>query len=397
MKHPRLEATLSLLKTLVEFDTRSARSNLDLIAFVHDYLTGFGIDATLIYSDARDKANLYATIGPRDRAGLCLSGHTDVVPADGQPWTVPPFALTRVGDRALGRGTADMKGYLAAVLASVPHFVEHCRELPIHLAFSYDEEVGCRGVRGLLDELKRAPFKPLACIIGEPTDMQVAIAHKGKRAYRCCFKGLAAHSALTHLGVNAVEFAAELAVHLRRTSRDLQRYGLQDTRFEPPFSTVHTGKLNGGIALNVVPDRAELEFEVRNLPGERAERIVSAVKQYAERELEPEMREVSDRSGIEWQKLVDYPALAADPSSDWLRDMACELTGDPTLRTLSFGTEGGLFQQIGIPTIVCGPGSMAQGHKADEYVELDQLDRCLQFLEKVATHFPGHVKPIAAV
>ncbi|WP_321787843.1 acetylornithine deacetylase [Paraburkholderia sp. J94] len=391
MSHTRLESTLSLLQTLVEFDTRSARSNLELISFVREYLAGFGVEASLNYNETGDKANLYATIGPRDRAGLCLSGHTDVVPADGQPWTVPPFALTRESGRVLGRGTADMKGFLACVLASVPYFVERCRTLPIHLAFSYDEEVGCRGVRGLLDELARAPFKPLACIIGEPTSMQVAIAHKGKRAYRCCFKGLAGHSALTHLGVNAVDFAAEFAVHLRRASRALRESGQHDARFEPPYTTVHTGKLNGGIALNVIPDHAELEFEVRNLPGDSIDTIVQAARRFAEDELEGEMRATHADTGIEWQELVDYPALSADPDANWLRDMACELTGDETLRTLSFGTEGGLFQGIGIPTVVCGPGSIEQGHKADEYVEIAQLERCLGFLDKLAVNLPARV------
>lgn len=396
MPHSRLETALSLLRTLVEFDTRSSRSNLDLIAFVRDYLAGFGVEASLNYSTSNDKANLYATIGPRDRAGLCLSGHTDVVPADGQPWTVPPFALTRQDDRVLGRGTADMKGYLACVLATVPYFVEHCRTLPIHLAFSYDEEVGCRGVRGLLDELSHAPFKPLACIIGEPTSMQVAIAHKGKRAYRCCFKGLAGHSALTHLGVNAVDFAAEFVTYLRRASHALRDHGHHDARFEPPYSTVHTGKLHGGIALNVIPDRAEVEFEVRNLPGDVIEDIVLAARRFSEDELERDMHAVAANTGIEWQELVDYPALAADPAADWLREMACELTGDNALRTLSFGTEGGLFQGIGIPTIVCGPGSIEQGHKADEYVEIGQLERCLGFLEKLAAQFPMRVPGFAS-
>ncbi|WP_042338257.1 acetylornithine deacetylase [Paraburkholderia ferrariae] len=397
MSSSRIETTLSLLQTLVEFDTRSARSNLDLIAFVRDYLAGFGVEVSLNYSAARDKANLYATIGPKDRGGLCLSGHTDVVPADGQPWTVPPFALTREAGRVLGRGTADMKGYLACVLASVPHFVEHCRILPIHLAFSYDEEVGCRGVRGLLDELARAPVKPLACMIGEPTSMQVAIAHKGKRAYRCCFKGLAGHSALTHLGVNAVDFAAEFAVWLRRASRNLREHGHQDARFEPPYSTVHTGKLNGGIALNVIPDRAELEFELRNLPGDPVDDVVRAAQRYTEHELAGEMQAVSKDTGVQWQELVDYPALAADPAAGWLTELACEMTGDTTLRTLSFGTEGGLFQGIGIPTVVCGPGSIEQGHKADEYVEIAQLERCLSFLEKLAVQWPARVPELARV
>jgi len=256
--HPRLSASLDLLDTLVAFDTRSQNSNLELIGFVQAHLATQGIASTLTHDAERRKANLYATIGPSDRAGLCLSGHTDVVPADGQPWTVPPFQLTRREDRVLGRGTADMKGFLAAVLASVPHFVATCREVPIHLAFSYDEEVGCRGVRGLLRELEAAPVKPLACLIGEPTLMQVAVAHKGKRAYRCCVKGLAGHSALTHLGVNAVDFAAELVTHLRRVGQGLREHGAHDDRFVPPYSTVHTGTLRGGIALNVIPDQAEV-------------------------------------------------------------------------------------------------------------------------------------------
>ncbi|WP_179405597.1 acetylornithine deacetylase [Burkholderia guangdongensis] len=389
MTHPLRDATLSILDTLIAFDTRSAQSNLPLVEYVRDYLRGFDVDASLTYDATGQKANLYATIGPRDRRGLCLSGHTDVVPADGQPWTVPPFALTRRDDRVLGRGTADMKGFLAAVLASVPHFIEHARELPIHLAFSYDEEVGCRGVRRLLDKLAHAPVKPLACVIGEPTMMQVGIAHKGKRAYRCCVRGLAGHSALTHLGVNAVEFAAEFVAFLRRTGRDLSVHGMLDERFDPPYTTVHTGRLNGGIALNVIPDRAELEFEIRNLPGDNPERILDSIQAYAQRELVDPMQRTSADAGVDWEALADYPALADEPAVAWLRDLACELTGDAHLRTLSFGTEGGLFQAIGIPTIVCGPGSIEQAHKADEFVTFEQLDRCLGFLERLAQRYPA--------
>ncbi len=396
MPHPRLETTLSLLRTLVEFDTCSQRSNRDLIEFVRDHLARFDVPAWLNYSPDKEKANLYATIGPSDRAGLCLSGHTDVVPTEGQPWSVSPFRLTCRDDRVFGRGTADMKGYLACLLASVPCFVEHCRTLPMHLAFSYDEEVGCRGVRGLLAELAQAPFKPLACIIGEPTRMQVAVAHKGKRAYRCCFHGLAGHSALPHRGVNAVEFAAELAVHLRHANRWQRDHGAQDARFDPPHTTVHTGKLHGGLALNVIPDHAELEFEVRNLPGESISPVVERARRFARDMLEVEMQERAGAPGIEWQEILDYPALAADSAGDWVRDMACALTGDSALHTLSFGTEGGLFQRIGIPTIVCGPGSIEQGHKADEYIELTQLERCLDFLEGLSRQFPLRAPGLAA-
>lgn len=391
MKHALLDNTLDLLNTLIAFDTRSSESNLKLIEYVQQYLKQHSVESSLVFDETGSKANLYATIGPKDRAGLCLSGHTDVVPAAGQPWTVPPFEMTRGSDRVFGRGTADMKGFIAAVLASVPHFVATCREVPIHLAFSYDEEVGCRGVRGLLRELAAAPVKPLACIIGEPTSMQVAVAHKGKKAYRCCVKGLAGHSALTHLGVNAVDFAAELVTFLRRTQRDLRTRATLDHDFDPPYTTIHTGRLNGGIALNVIPDHAQVEFEIRNLPADNADAIVRTITQYADTELVGTMRETFAQSGIDWEQLVDYPALSDQAAAGWLRELACAAAERDDVRTLAFGTEGGLFQSIGIPTVVCGPGSIEQGHKADEYVELEQLSKCLSFLGKLSTSLPGTI------
>jgi acetylornithine deacetylase len=384
MTHSVLDSTLDLLERLIAFDTRSSESNLALIEFVQSYLNGYGVRSTLVYDATQTKANLFATIGPPDRPGICLSGHTDVVPASGQPWTVPPFELTRAADRVYGRGTADMKGFIAVVLASVPRFIRSCIETPIHLAFSYDEEIGCVGVRGLLSQIAAAPVKPMACIIGEPTSMQVAVAHKGKRAYRCCVKGLAGHSALTHLGVNAADFAAELVTFLRRTAHGLRTDGKRDDQFDPPYTTVHTGKLNGGIALNVIPDYAEVEFEIRNLPSENPSSIVNSVQAYAENELVCEMRATAKESDIEWQQLVDYPGLADEPAAAWLKELACKAAGDDSVRALAFGTEGGLFQAIGIPTVVCGPGSIEQGHKADEYVEIDQLTRCIDFMDALA-------------
>ncbi|AMM16659.1 acetylornithine deacetylase [Burkholderia sp. PAMC 28687] len=391
MKHALLDTTLDLLNDLVAFDTRSSESNLKLIEYVQRYLNRHGVESSLVFDETGRKANLYATIGPKDVAGLCFSGHTDVVPAAGQPWTVPPFEMTRGSDRVFGRGTADMKGFIAAVLASVPHFVATCKDVPVHLAFSYDEEVGCRGVRGLLRELAAAPVKPLACIIGEPTSMQVAVAHKGKKAYRCCVKGLAGHSALTHLGVNAVDFAAELVTFLRRTQRDLRTKATLDHDFDPPYTTIHTGRFNGGIALNVIPDHAQVEFEIRNLPADNADAIVQTIAHYAETELVGAMRETFAESDIDWEQLVDYPALSDRAAAAWLRDLACAAAGRDDVRTLAFGTEGGLFQSIGIPTVVCGPGSIEQGHKADEYVELEQLSKCLTFLGNLSTSLPGTV------
>jgi len=384
MTHRSLAPALEILERLIAFDTRSSESNLPLIEYVRGVLHGYGIEATLVHDATGTKANLFATIGPQDRGGLCLSGHTDVVPAGGQPWTVPAFAMTRAADRVLGRGVADMKGFLAVVLAMVPRFIEASRHTPVHLAFSYDEEVGCLGVRGLLSQLADAAVKPLACIIGEPTSMQVAVAHKGKRAYRCCVEGLAGHSALTHLGVNAADFAAEFVAYLRRTARDLRERGMHDAAFEPPYTTVHTGRISGGIALNVIPDHAEVEFEVRNLPGDDPGALIDAGRAYTERTLVPEMRAVHAGAAIEWHPLVDYPALADQPASAWLTHLVCAAAGNAKTRTVSFGTEGGLFQAIGVPTVVCGPGSIEQAHKADEYVTLAQLSQCLDFMDALA-------------
>ena len=381
MTHPLLPSTLDLLEHLIRFDTRSSESNLPLMAFVQDYLNSCGVASTLVYDDARTKASLFATIGPTDRPGLCLSGHTDVVPTAGQPWTMPPFELTRAADRVYGRGVADMKGFIAAVCAVVPRFVQACTDTPIHLAFSYDEEIGCVGVRPLLARLAQAPVKPAGCIIGEPPGMRVAVAHKGKLAYRCCVRGLAGHSALTHLGVNAADFAAELVTFLRRTARDLRQHGQHDERFDPPYTTVHTGRIHGGIALNVIPDHAEVEFEIRNLPDESPAALLDSARTYAANELIAEMRATYQGSDIEWQQLVDYPGLADESDAAWLKRLACEAVGNDQVRTLSFGTEGGLFQAIGIPTVVCGPGGIEQAHKADEYVTYEQLSKCLTFMD----------------
>ena len=389
MTHASLACALDILERLTAFDTRSAQSNLPLIEFVRKLLLDHGIESTLVHDAGGLKANLYATIGPKDRQGLCFSGHTDVVPAAGQPWTVPPFEMTRAADRVLGRGVADMKGYLAMVLSRVPRFIEVTREVPVHLAFSYDEEVGCLGVRDLLSQLAAAPVKPLACIIGEPTGMRVAVAHKGKRGYRCCVRGLAGHSSLTHLGVNAADFAAELVTHLRRAGRYLRENGLRDTDFEPPYTTVHTGRIQGGIALNVIPDRAEVDFEIRHLPNDDPCSLIDAARAYTEQTLVPEMRTVHAGSAIQWQSLVDYPALSDQPEAAWLKQLACDAARNPETRTVSFGTEGGLFQAIGVPTVVCGPGNIEQAHKADEFVTLDQLSKCLDFLDALALRIAG--------
>lgn len=378
-----MQTATELLAKLVSFKSVSRHSNLDLIDFVDDYLDGFGIHARRVYSDDGERANLYATIGPSERGGICLSGHSDVVPVEGQPWTSDPFVLLDRDGRLYGRGTSDMKGFIACVLAAVPHFVERVTDAPIHIAISYDEEIGCVGVRGLLDELAKDAAKPTGCIIGEPTGMRIASAHKGKSAYRCCVRGLAGHSAQPNLGVNAIEYAVDLVAFLRQSGRALQSSGDKDARYEPPFSTVQTGTISGGAAVNVVPDRCEFDFEIRQLPGGDGTRLISELTAFATQTLLPEMKRTYTDAAIDLQRLVEYPGLRDDASSNALKTLCAGLLGDTDFATLSFGTEAGLFQSIGIPSVVCGPGSISRAHKADEYVTVDELRDCLAFLQRL--------------
>lgn len=374
-----------LLERLIGFATVSRDSNLELIAFIRDYLAGLGVECELFHNPERTKANLFATIGPRDRGGVVLSGHTDVVPVDGQSWTVEPFQLTEREGRLYGRGTADMKGFIASVLAAVPAFLGRPLTLPVHLAFSYDEEVGCLGVRPMLAELERRPHKPRLCLIGEPTELKPVLGHKGKLAVRCQVQGAACHSAYAPYGVNAIEYAARLIGKLGDIGAELARPERHDERFDPPFSTVQTGTIKGGRALNIVPAECEFDFEVRALPDFDARQVVDELQAYAETELAPRMRAVQPETGISLKPLSAYPGLATSPDSEAARLLAL-LSGATEFGTVAFGTEGGLFEQAGIPTVVCGPGSMEQGHKPDEFISREQLAGCDAMLRRLALH-----------
>lgn len=372
-----------LLAKLVSFPTVSRDSNLALIHFIRDYLAGFGVESELFLNAEGSKASLYATIGPTDRGGVALSGHTDVVPVDGQAWTVDPFVLSERDGRLHGRGTADMKGYLASVLAAVPRFVSRKLVWPVHLAFSYDEEVGCLGVRPMLGELAQRAVKPRLCLIGEPTEMKPVLGHKGKLAMRCQVKGAACHSAYAPYGVNAIEYAARLISRLGDIGARLADPALHDARFDPPYSTVQTGVIQGGRALNIVPAECTFDFEVRALPGFDAETVAQELGDYATRDLVPRMQAVQADTGIEMQSLSAYPGLATEADSEAARLLAL-LSGSTAFGTVAYGTEGGLYHLIGIPTVVCGPGSMDQGHKPDEFVTVDQLARCDAMLARLA-------------
>ena len=375
-------ATVEMLRRLVAFDTTSRSSNLALIHWVRDYLAEHGIAARLIHDEAGRKANLFATIGPEGESGIVLSGHTDVVPIDGQEWNSEPFALTPRNGKLYGRGTCDMKGFIAVALALVPELARAELAMPLHFAFSYDEEAGCLGVRRLLADLAASGIKPRACIVGEPTEMQVVRAHKGKLSYRCHVRGYECHSSLAPRGVNAVEYAAEIVAYLRRMNRRFAAEGPFDRDFDIPHSTVHVGTIQGGTALNIVPKDCRFDFEFRHLPGLDPEAMLCEVQGFAARELVPAMHAVNADTGLRWEKLSSFPGADTDEGAD-IVSLAKRATGRNSAGKVAFGCEAGLYDAAGIPTVICGPGHIDQAHKPDEFVTLAQLAECEAFLARI--------------
>ena len=374
--------TFALIERLIGFDTTSRDSNLGLIEWTRDYLNGFGIESRLTYDATANKANLFATVQKGSKPGIVLSGHTDVVPVDGQNWASDPFKATLRGDRLYGRGACDMKSYLAVVLAMAPRFVAANLKTPIHFALSYDEEVGCIGARGLLEDLARNDIHPAGAIIGEPTGMQPVIAHKGRRAYTCCVRGREAHSALTPQGVNAIEYAARIVTYIRHTAERLQSCEARDYGFDVPFTTMQTGVISGGTVGNIVPRECVFQFELRYLPGADPDALEREIKDYAERVILPEMHRTDPNTGVSIETKSDNPGLSMSEKDD-LTHLAQALSRNPSTAKVAYLTEGGLFQQAGIPAIICGPGSIEQAHKPDEYVTLEQVALCESFMERL--------------
>lgn len=374
------------IRTLIGFDTTSRDSNLDLIHHVQGYLADLGVESSLTFDDSKEKANLYATLGPTDRPGILLSGHTDVVPVDGQAWDSDPFSVVEKNGLLHGRGTCDMKSFIAICLAYAPKFLERGLETPIHFAFSYDEEVGCIGVRRLIEMVNGLGVKPRMCIVGEPTDMQVTIGHKGKHSYTAHVKGVEAHSSLAPMGVNAVEYAAEAIAYLKGMARRIQQEGPFDEQYDVEHTTVHTGVINGGTALNIVPKDCTFSFEFRYLPELGHEPYFTEIESYIRESLEPQMKAIDPSSGFTIEELSSIPGLNMDPG-DEVVTFAKTLAGRNDHGKVAFGTEAGLFQQrAGIPTVVCGPGSVDQAHKPNEFVSLDQLRKCEAFMDKLMDH-----------
>ncbi|MEQ1887524.1 MAG: acetylornithine deacetylase [Bryobacteraceae bacterium] len=373
---------VELLARLVAFDTTSHKSNLEIVAFIEDYLLQHGVGSVRVTAPDGLKASLYATIGPGDSGGVALSGHTDVVPVDGQTWTSDPFVLRSEAGRHYARGACDMKGYLACMLAAVPDFTKRNLKTPIHLAFSYDEEVGCLGVRPLIAEFGKTQAKPRLVIVGEPTNMQVVDAHKGPVRWQVEVTGRAAHSSMAHLGVNAITYAARMIGELERMEAELKVTSRND-RFMPPYATLQVTKLEGGTANNIIPIFCRFGFEVRALPGVDVDGIERNIRNFANSSCLPEMQRVADEAAITITRANTVPPFAAEENSE-ATSLALKLTGQNGTHTVSYATEAGLFQDAGSASIVCGPGDIAQAHTPDEWIADSEINMCMAFMGRLA-------------
>jgi len=378
-------SALEWTQRLVAYDTTTRHSNLGLIESVRDHFLAKGLRPHLSYNPQGDKANLFVTVPAANGAtdgGIVLSGHTDVVPVDGQHWTTDPFKPVVRDGRLYGRGTCDMKGFIGTSLALLPTILAARLREPVHYALSFDEEVGCMGAPYLLAELRDRGVRPGGCIVGEPSSMRVIVAHKGINAYRCCVKGLAAHSSLTPKGVNAIEYAARMICFIRDVADEFKASGPYDQAFDVPFTTASTGTIQGGIALNTIPALCEFVFEFRNLPGVDPEAIFARIQAYANDVLLPKMRAEHADADLTLARIAAAPSLDA-AEADAITQLVRALTADRDTNKVAYATEAGLFQRAGIPTVVCGPGNIEQAHKPDEFVELAQLEACEAFLHKV--------------
>nr|WP_155947113.1 acetylornithine deacetylase [Pseudorhodobacter ferrugineus] len=370
----------AILDRLIAFETVSHMTNLPLMRFVQGVLAEGGIDSTLIFDETGTKANLFAIAGPRDVPGVVLSGHVDVVPVEGQTWTKPPFALTQDGTRLYGRGTTDMKGFDACAIACMLDAAKRDLKVPLILALSYDEEVGCRGVGSMIDAMADWPVRPRLCIVGEPTSMEAAIGHKGKVALRVTCTGRAGHSSMAPMALNAIHLAMDFGAAVRALQADVAANGPFDPDYDVPYSTLHLGKINGGVQVNVVAHSCVIDMEIRTLAGHDPATLIAQLETAAKEILTP-LRADFPEAAIEIERLWDYPGLGTAPDADVV-SFVKGLTGGNAHLKVAYGTEGGMFaQRLGLPTVVCGPGAMAQGHMPDEFVELAQLARCEAMLD----------------
>ncbi|WP_116896129.1 acetylornithine deacetylase [Pseudomonas syringae] len=374
---------LEILKRLIAFDTVSSEPNMALIEYVRELLASKGIESLIVKDETGKKANLFASTGPRDVPGVLLSGHTDVVPAAGQAWTMPPFQATLRDGRIYGRGTCDMKGFIALAIDAMLDAADMTLMRPLQLALSHDEEIGCVGVRRLLDVLHLAPVRPFLCVVGEPTLMQFAVGHKGKASYRTFCRGQEAHSSLAPRAVNAIHLASDFIAELRKSQKQIEQQGARDEGYDIPYSTVHIGRIDGGKALNIVPNLCTMEFEYRNLPGDNPDALLEQLRERAE-VLVREARQLSGVADIDIEVMNEYPALETHPSVEAVRLLHAFAEPGTQHIKVSYGTEGGLFAgRLNVPVVVCGPGSIEQAHKPDEFIDESQMDAGERFLQSL--------------
>jgi acetylornithine deacetylase len=377
-----LESARSILADLIAIPTVSADSNLQLIAYAQQLLDTLDAKAHMTLDETGAKANLFATIGPDVDGGVVLSGHTDVVPVEGQDWSSNPFAADERDGRIYGRGACDMKGFIACALALAPRFAAAELARPLHLALTYDEEVGCLGAQVMLKALAESGRRPSVCVIGEPTEMRIIQGHKGCYEYTTTFGGLEGHGSYPDRGVNAVEYAARFIGKLLDVGEALKDRAPRGSCFDPPWSTIQTGVIHGGIARNVIPRECLVDWEMRPVNRADAEFALAEIRACTEHDLLPRMRAHFPEASIVTHVIGEVEGLEPMPSSEAL-DLVQELTGGNSRDVVSFGTEAGLFQKHGIATVVCGPGSIMQAHKPDEFVALDQLEQCLAMIERL--------------
>jgi acetylornithine deacetylase len=382
---PQTYSSQEMLSRLVSFDTTSRDSNLELISFVEDYARSYGLAPRRIPNPEGTKANLLISIGPQEPGGIILSGHTDVVPVDGQPWDSDPFNMIERDGKYFGRGTSDMKAFSAVILSLLPQLTRQPLKTPVHIALSYDEEVGCLGVRPMIADIVKSVPMPRLAIIGEPTDMKVVNAHKGIRSFRTTVTGREAHSSQTDKGVNAVMVAAELIMHLAKLAEDMRRRGDPSGRFDPPYTTVQSSTIEGGTALNILARHCLFQWEFRYLPGTSQDEILDAFNAYANNEVLPRLKAIAPEADIVTKPRAHVPALVATEGCP-AEALAKQLTGRNHAEAVAYGTEAGLFQEAGIPSVVCGPGNIQQAHKPNEFIEISQVAACEQFIRKLIDH-----------
>lgn len=380
--YSELYKTIELLEKLVSFDTTSFKSNMALIEYVQGYLADLGVESKLFFDDSKQKANLWATIGPADRPGIVLSGHTDVVPALEETWKSEPFDLVERDHKLYGRGATDMKGFIACALALAPELKKRNLPIPFHICLSYDEEVGCLGVGRMVEGIANSGAVPMFALIGEPTQMFVVNGQKGKHSMRAKVYGTAGHSSYAPHHVNAIEYAGRIIQMISQYADKIAEEGPFDHSFTVPHSTMLVTTINGGAATNVTPEYCEFTFEIRHIPEHDGQAVLDDLMKNVEAELLPQMKEISEDADIKWEKVFSYPGMGdclEDEAFDLIREVLPEVSGK-----VSYGSEGGIFEKVGgIPAIICGPGNIEQAHQPNEYVEIDQLDKCLAFLRNV--------------